>query len=504
MEQWHQRLGHPHFKVLHRIIATHGLPTLAYNKNSFCDACLSFKSHKLPYANSQHQTSRPLELVHSDLLSHLGHKYYVIFFDDFTRYTWLYPLKLKSDVLESFMNFNQRVERQFNLKIQNFQSDWGGEFQPVSEYLKSFGTHHRLSYPHIPSQNGTAERKHRHIIETALSLMKQASMPHKFWDEATCTAVYLINRMPTPLLKYKSPYSLLFNHEPEYSFLCNFGCVCYPYLCHYAATKLDSRSERCAFIGYSAFHHGYRCISMTSGRIYISRDVIFTETTYPFADKLTDNSSSTESLQSIRSILGSSPLEVSIQLPTPETLDSNCVSTTPANTSTFPPSDTESSPVTLSSHNYNPDSPPCQSLISTSPSGHIPSINPLSPSNLDHQTSPSHTRTKSISYIIQSLDQPKSTNHARYPLPQCYSTTSELITEPMNYFSASKQSHWVQAMQDEYFSFICNRTWSLVPSPSNRLVIGCRWIYKTKLSCDGSVDRFKARLVADETKSYGR
>ena len=253
MELWHQRLGHPHLKIVRRIIATHGLPILNSNRNSFCDACLSSKAHKLPYANSTNQTRRPLELIHSDLwgpspvLSHLEHKYYVIFVDDFTRYTWLFPLKLKSDVLETFIKFHQRVERQFNLKLQSFQSDWGGEFQPISKYLKEFGIHHRLSCPHTPAQNGTAERKHRHVIETALSLMKQASMPHKFWDEAACTAVYLINRMPTPILKYQSPYRLLFSQEPDYSFLRNFGCACYPYLRHYAMSKLDSRSERCVF-----------------------------------------------------------------------------------------------------------------------------------------------------------------------------------------------------------------------------------------------------------------
>ena len=135
--------------------------------------------------------------------------------------------------------------------------------------------------------------------------MKQASTPHKFWDEAVYTAVYLINRMLTPLLNYKSPYSLLFTQEPDYKFHRNFGYACYPYLHHYAASKLDSRSKRCAFIDYSAFHHGYRCISVTSGRIYISRDVIFTKNYYPFADNLNEGPSSMESTQSVQGILGS-------------------------------------------------------------------------------------------------------------------------------------------------------------------------------------------------------
>ena len=502
MDQWHQRLGHPHFKVLHRIISTYGLPTFSYNKIAPCDACLSSKSHRLPYAIPQHSTRRPLELIHSDLwgpspvLSHLGHKYYVIFIDDFTRYTWLYPLKLKSDVLNIFTNFHQKVERQFNLKLLQFQSDWGGEFQALSKYLTDCGIHHRLSCPHNPAQNRTAERKHRHIIETALSLLKQASMPHKFWVEAACTAAYLINRMPTPLLKFKSPYQLLFKQYPDYSFLRTFGCLCYPYLRPYAATKLDSRSECCTFLGYSAFHRGYRYISMTSGRIYISRDVIFSETTYPFAAQSMNKSYFTDLPQSEQSILGSSPHDGPRQLLTTEPLKSHQPS---SNIPTAPPFHTESSlasPLMIHSDSPDPPDSPNQGSTLNSPFGHIPSSNPLSPTNLDHHTSPSHTRTKSLSAIIQSLDNPPSTHLIRYPLPKCYFVTSNPLLEPQTYHSASKHSHWVKAMQEEYSALHRNQTWSLVPRPSNCPVIGCRWIYNTKFLPNGQVDRFKARLVA--------
>ena len=248
------------------------------------------------------------------------------------------------------------------------------------------------------------------------------------------------------------------------------------------------------FLGYSAFHHGYRCLSMTSGRIFISRDVVFTETHYPFADKLYVPSSSQSSTPSVRGILGSSPLEVPLQPPTLTHLDSPHMHTNSANTSSSSPSHTVSS-----SSSFSPPSPPpnlssCGSPLSTPTPGHIPSTNPLSPSNLDHLTSPSHTRTKPLSAIIQSLDQPTSPNQPRYPLPQCYSTTSAPISEPTNYTSASKQSHWVQAMQDEYSALIRNHTWLLVPRSSNRPVIGCKWVYKTKLSSDGCVDRFQSTL----------
>ena len=188
--------------------------------------------------HTHHQSIRALEIVHSDLwgpspvISHAGNRYYVIFIDDFTRYTRLYPLKLKSDVLSVFLDFQLRVESQFGQKIINFQSDWGGEFQALHKHLTRQGIAHRVSCPHTPAQNGTAERKHQHIIETALSLMRHSSVPHRFWDEAVCTAVYLINRLPTPTLRNRSPYHLVFNQGPTYSVLRNFGCTCYPCFAH--------------------------------------------------------------------------------------------------------------------------------------------------------------------------------------------------------------------------------------------------------------------------------
>ena len=113
---WHHRLGHPNMRILQKIISTHGLPTPSVNKFLSCDACLTSKSHHLPYSKSIHHTHKALEIVHSDLwgpspiISHAGNRYYVIFVDDFTRYTWLYPLKLKSDVLSIFLDFQLRVE----------------------------------------------------------------------------------------------------------------------------------------------------------------------------------------------------------------------------------------------------------------------------------------------------------------------------------------------------------------------------------------------------------
>ena len=69
-------------------------------------------------------------------------------------------------------------------------------------------------------------------------------------------------------------------------------------------------------------------------------------------------------------------------------------------------------------------------------------------------------------------------------------------TEPRTYSQASKNDSWVQAMNSEYQALLRNNTWSLVPPPSSAHIVGCRWIYKLKYRPDGSIDRHKARLVA--------
>ena len=119
-----------------------------------------------------------------------------------------------------------------------------------------------------------------------------------------CTTVYLINRLPTPNLQNRSPYHLVYNKEPDYNLLKSFGCTCYPCVRPYITSKLDTRSERCIFLGYNAFHYGYRCLSLSSGKLYISCDVIFMETSYPYKEQPPINNPDT---QLTLGLLGSYP-----------------------------------------------------------------------------------------------------------------------------------------------------------------------------------------------------
>lgn len=181
-----------------------------------------------------------------------------------------------------FVRFKALVENQFKHRIVTLYSDNGGEYQALDNFLSTNGISHLTTPPHTPEHNGLSERRHRHIVETGLSLLTHASMPLTFWTYAFATAVYLINRMPTPTLHLSSPFDKLFESPPNYTKLRVFGCLCYPWLRPYSQHKLDSRSTPCVFLGYSSTQSAYICLDLSTSKTYISRHVKFLENSFPF------------------------------------------------------------------------------------------------------------------------------------------------------------------------------------------------------------------------------
>jgi hypothetical protein len=176
---WHSRLGHPNHQVLQFMLNHKQIPVLKSKSSQLlCIPCHLAKSSKLPFCESSRVTLTPLELIHSDIwispvLSTNGYKYYIIFVDDFSRYTGQIPLKQISDALEQFVKFKCLTENLFSLRIKQLQTDERGEYSSsaFSKFLADHGIFHRTTCPQTSQQNEIAKRKHRHIIETGLSLL---------------------------------------------------------------------------------------------------------------------------------------------------------------------------------------------------------------------------------------------------------------------------------------------------------------------------------------------
>lgn len=97
-------------------------------------------------------------------------------------------------------------------------------------FLSTSGIAHQISCPYTTQQNDLVERKHRHLIETTITMLSQSSLPTQFWSYALQTALYLINLFPTSVLNFVSLWTKLFGYFPYLSQLKILGCACYPYI----------------------------------------------------------------------------------------------------------------------------------------------------------------------------------------------------------------------------------------------------------------------------------
>ena len=102
--------------------------------------------------------------------------------------------------------------RQFNVTVNILRSDNAKKyfFDPFQTFINQNGILHQSSCVDTPSQNGVAERKSRHLLETALALLFQMKVPKHFWVDVVSTACFLINCMPSSILQGEIPYSVLF------------------------------------------------------------------------------------------------------------------------------------------------------------------------------------------------------------------------------------------------------------------------------------------------------
>ncbi|KAI3752793.1 hypothetical protein L2E82_24830 [Cichorium intybus] len=286
---WHRRLSHLNFGYINKLIANdlvRGLPLLKLDNETLCAACeggkLSKSSHK---SIPESSVSEPLELLHIDLCgpaktqSIKGKKYILVIIDGYSRFTWVFFLRLKSDAPEEMINFIKQTELKLKRPVRRIRSDNGLEFKNITldSFLKNKGIEHNFSAPYTPQQNGVVERRNRTLCEAARSMLIFADLPQYFWAEAIATACYTQNRSLIHKHLHKTPYEVINNRKPNIKFFHIFGCRCFIKNNKDHLSKFESRSDEGIFLGYSFTSAAYRVLNKRTRVIEESTDVHFDE-----------------------------------------------------------------------------------------------------------------------------------------------------------------------------------------------------------------------------------
>ncbi|KAI5312034.1 hypothetical protein L3X38_041207 [Prunus dulcis] len=309
--------------------------------------------------------------------------------------------------------------------------------------------------------------------------------------------------MPTAVLYHRSPFEMLFGTYPPLTQLRIFGCACFPPLKPYNSTKLQAKTTKCVFIGYATKYKGYLCYHVPTKRVFVSRHVIFDEHHFPYTDLLPTHSNTFASPQScprsncpvpivttenvvVTSFPDSTPPTSSVPTPALSRIPASISLTHSASDfpEVYPSSQSIAAPIPASSQ-----IPVAHDIRSSSGSetydftpDTLQVVLSIPPLNLH----PMQTRSKSG--IIR--------KKALLASVQDFGGTDMSLVEPVSYKSAIKFPVWLQAMQEEVNALHTKGTRSLVPLPTNKNLVGCKWIFKIKRHSDGSIARHKARLVA--------
>lgn len=138
----------------------------------------------------------------------------------------------------------------------------------------------------------------QHIVETGLAMLATRSVPTGYWDDAFLTTCHLINRMPTPIFNQSSLLKNFLRKSQTTHYFAFLDVHVGLYFVPIIKINCKKHSHTYVFIRYGSLsHYGYKCLDPISGRIYLTRHVIFDEQNFPFQKQHDDHQNTQQPTQ---------------------------------------------------------------------------------------------------------------------------------------------------------------------------------------------------------------
>ncbi|KAF0757480.1 hypothetical protein AaE_004249 [Aphanomyces astaci] len=208
-----------------------------------------------------------LLLVHTDIWGPCpvpsigGSFYFVVFIDDYSRFTWVYPLAFRKDLYDAYELFRLQAITTFKSDINtlqylpptdigNLQADNAKEFEKLGRITgPKYSTKTTFSNAYSPAQNAVAERRIGLLVMKMRALLLAGNLPKFLWAEAVIYSAWLYNISPSTSNDGQSPYHRVFSRHPPLAYIRTFGCTAFVHIQKANQTnKLDARAIKCMFV----------------------------------------------------------------------------------------------------------------------------------------------------------------------------------------------------------------------------------------------------------------
>ncbi|CAI7910158.1 unnamed protein product [Closterium sp. NIES-54] len=336
------------------------------------------------------------------------------------------------DVTKAIQEWAVEVWDDDKKRIKAIRTDGGGEFVNVEleKWMKSKGIKHDVTTPYTPQHNGAAERLNRTLVEAVRSLLQHSKLGNEWWGEASALAAWIRNHVPTKVLPGTTPFEAWTGTKPNLSRLHTFGCLCYYHVPDPLRHKLQPKARAAIYLGIAANECAWRVWDLGERRVITSRDMVFDEDKFPTKEQPTP--------------------QLTVVLPAREEDESMEF-----------PSQVEKEAENGGGGNEESDDDVVEVPSTVAATSSTPSSLPLALTREQRIRRP-NTKYTDYATALASPDAPL----------------------------------WKQAMEKELTSIKENDVFELVDPPKGAYFVGCKWVLKKKLGADGSVERYKARLVA--------
>ncbi len=535
-----------HFKLGHRTLTKEAAEHLNLSRASIveiqsCDTCLLTKTKRKRVGRGKYeQATQPFERLNVDEMGpisiknietklkikipSLGENLYILVIV-FTRYVWVRLLKLKSDAANYIIELIQYIRTQYGTMVKRVHSDCGGEFlsNQLLDFYKENGIERTTTTAFSPFHNGICERTNQTLAVMVKSMLLHGRLDPKLWGEAIIYATYIHNRVPLRKLNWLSPYEKLNGKISSISKIHVFGSNC---IVNNSATSPSGKFEVCnskgTFLGVSESANAFRVL--VNEKIIVSRDVRIIANKFTYAcenEFIADELCSASMLQfetSNTTDSNNNDDDDLIKLPNSIQTEQIQINSNPIIKATISdlddekgfddhtlfriPEENESENSDLHSH-VELDNETIQSndnIIQVDESSRTrsgrASIPPnrygtISTNDLDPMSRQQFIRGTGGEFNSLAIEQNEVTFSAN-------SNSSERIVEPQTYLQAMKSkysSEWSSAIGKEKDALFERNVFSLTEAPENATILDTKWVFKVKYKDDGTIEKFKARLV---------